>query len=93
MSRKHPIFEQDLIDLEFEKVFVAKQESGLEEDYYYYCYEPFGPRSICLLSNGNDEVNVNKWIVDLFTENVYFDEIESLTEFVNAIKNVKKYRD
>jgi hypothetical protein len=93
MSRKHPIFEQDLIDLEFEKIFVANHESGLAEDYYYYCYEPFGPQRICLLSNADDEANVNKWIVDVFTENIYFDEIEPLTDFINALKHAKQNGD
>lgn len=86
MIHTHDIEEQDLIDLDFEMTFVPKEEHGGDNDFYYYTLKLFsndnnyGP---LLISNANDDVINSRWRVELFDyENYYFDDIESLTNFI-----------
>ena len=94
MIHTHDIEEQDLIDLDFEMIFVPKEEHGGDNDFYYYTLKLFsndnnyGP---LLISNANDDVINSRWRIELFDyENYYFDDIESLTNFILAAKNAKR---
>lgn len=74
--------EQDLIDLGFIK------EYG-DESFYYYVLE-FG-RGFELISNANDEIENNKWFVEVFEEDsIRFTDIKDLTEFIEIINKNKK---
>lgn len=88
------IEEQDLIDLDFKKVLVSKEEHGGPNDFYYYVEILFGDDGLCLISNANDDVINSKWKVELFDyDNYYFDDIKSLTEFILAARNVQKKKE
>jgi hypothetical protein len=88
------IEEQDLIDLDFKKVLVSKNEHGGPNDFYYYVLYLFGIAGLCLISNANDDVINSKWKVELFDyDNYYFDDIKSLTEFILAARNVQKKKE
>jgi hypothetical protein len=91
MIHTHDIEEQDLIDLDFEMTFVPKEEHGGDDDFYYYTLKLFSDNGPLLISNSNDEVINSKWRVELFDyDHYYFDEIESLTNFILASKNAKR---
>lgn len=91
MIGTRPIEEQDLIDLDFNLVIVSKHEHGGENDFYYYVTNLFDGDGPCLISNANDEVINSKWKVELFDyDEFYFDDIQSLTEFMLASKNVQR---
>lgn len=85
------IEEQDLIDLNFKKVFVSKEEHGGENDFYYYVINLFDGDGPFLISNANDEVINSKWKIELFDyDGYYFDDLKYLTEFMLATRNVQK---
>jgi hypothetical protein len=91
MIHTHDIEEQDLIDLDFEMIFVSKEEHGGDDDFYYYTLKLFSDNGPLLISNSNDEVINSKWKVELFDYcDYYFDEIESLTNFILAAKHAKR---
>jgi hypothetical protein len=91
MIGKKEIEEQDLIDLDFNLIVVSKHEHGGENDFYYYVCNLFDGDGPCLISNANDEVINSKWKVELFDyDEFYFDDIQSLTDFMLASKNVKR---
>jgi hypothetical protein len=87
MIKHHPIHEQDLIDLGFEKVFVSKHESGHEYDFYYYVYVV--SKHTTLITNEDDVAKLSTWHVYLFDDDFYFDEIEPLTTFLTSFSYVK----
>ena len=77
--------EQDLIDLEFTKEF--------GEDFYYYVYD--FARGLSLITQANDEVVNNEWVVEFVVE--FFDSnsaiaftgkesVESLIKLINKAK-------
>lgn len=91
MIHTHDIEEQDLIDLDFEMIFVSKEEHGGDDDFYYYTLKLFSDNGPLLISNASDEVINSKWKVELFDYcDYYFDEIESLTNFILAAKHAKR---
>lgn len=74
--------EQDLIDLGFIK------EYG-DESFYYYVLE-FG-RGFELISSANDEIENDKWFVEVFEEdNIRFTTKEDLEIFINIVNKNKK---
>jgi hypothetical protein len=87
MIKHHPIHEQDLIDLGFEKVFVSQHESGHSEDFYYYVYVISSHTT--LITNADDEARVGRWHVYIFDDSIYFDEIEPLTNFLTSFSYAK----
>ena len=94
MIGKKEIEEQDLIDLGFKLVVVSKEEHGGENDFYYYVINLFDGDGPCLISNANDEVINSKWKVELFDyDRFYFDDVQSLTEFMLSAKNVKTKKE
>jgi hypothetical protein len=87
MIKHHPIHEQDLIDLGFEKVFVSKHESGHEHDFYYYVYVV--SKHTTLITNEDDTAKLTRWQVYLFDDDFYFDELEPLTNFLTSFSYAK----
>ena len=87
MIKHHPIHEQDLIDLGFEKVFVSKHESGHPEDFYYYIYVI--SKHTSLITNADDEAKLSTWHVYILDDDFYFDEIEPLTNFLTSFSYAK----
>jgi hypothetical protein len=91
MIGKKEIEEQDLIDLDFKLIIVSKEEHGGDNDFYYYVADLFGGDGPCLISNANDEVINSKWKVELFDyDRFYFDDVQSLTDFIMAARNVQE---
>ena len=78
------ITEKELEKLNFEKVVVPIEESGMEYPYYYYTYELIGQND-CLISNCNDEAKDVNYKINIFT----MEECGSLTE----IEDVKLLLD
>ena len=87
MIKHHPIHEQDLIDLGFEKVFVSKHESGHDYDFYYYVYVI--SKHTTLITNEDDAARISRWQVYLFDDDFYFDELEPLTSFLTSFSYAK----
>lgn len=56
--------EKQLVKLGFEKVFVPRENSGDENNFYYYTYD-IG--NFCLITNDcNEGEKVKDWVVDIF---------------------------
>lgn len=55
--------EQTFIDLGFERNFVTIEESGHDNDFYYYTLD-IG--DICLITNANDEAEEEGWYCSIF---------------------------
>jgi hypothetical protein len=88
MIKHHPIHEQDLIDLGFEKTLISKHESGHEHDFYYYVYVV--SKNTTLITNEDDAAKLSRWKVYIFDdEYMYFDEIEPLTNFLTSFSYAK----
>ena len=60
--------EQDLIDLGFDRKDVTAEESGEENDWYYYELD-FANSHLCLISPSNDKVENDEWYVEIFDDN------------------------
>lgn len=87
------IEEQDLIDLGFEKIFVPKEDSGCDNDFYYYTLDLLdGPYKMCLISNSDDEAVNSGWYIELFDFPYNrFKYLQELTEFVLTANKIKYY--
>jgi len=84
MKKYSNIQEETLKDLGFVSTTVTKQESGYDNDYYYYSLD-IG--DVCLITNAHDEAASDGWVVSIFdsmTNNVT-DE-EDLIALVGIIK-------
>jgi len=80
--------EQDLIDLGFERTDVSEVESGGDAFHYYDLELVPG---FALITNANDELVDDKWVVEVFeVDQIRFVERKELEEFINIIKrNIK----
>jgi hypothetical protein len=84
MKKYSNIQEQTLKDLGFVSTTVTKEESGYDNDYYYYTLD-IG--DVCLITNAHDEATNNGWVVSIFdsmTNNVTNEE--DLIALVDIIK-------
>lgn len=91
--KNQKIEEQDLIDLGFNKTFVSRQDSGCDEDFYYYTIDLLdGPYKMCLISNSDDDAINSGWYVELFDFPYNrFKYLQELTEFILSTNKVKYY--
>jgi len=85
--------EQDLIDLGFERNDVSAEESGNENNWYYYTIDLFP--GFGLISNASDEVvsvaGHHRWYVEAFESNeVRFTNKKDTQQFINLILKNKK---
>lgn len=84
MKKYSNIQEETLKDLGFISTTVTKEESGFEDDYYYYSID-IG--DVCLMTNAHDEAANDGWVVSIFdsmTNNVTNEE--DLITLVGIIK-------
>jgi hypothetical protein len=84
MKKYSNIQEETLKDLGFVSTIVTKEESGYENDYYYYTLD-IG--DVCLITNAHDEAVNDGWVVSIFdsmTNNVTNEE--DLIALVDIIK-------
>ena len=74
--------EQDLIDLGF------KKENG--DNFYYYVYD--FARGLSLITQANDDVVNNEWVVEFFDSNsaIAFTDKESLEKLIKLINKAKQ---
>ncbi len=79
---------EDLIETGFEMVFVPKEESGDQSDYYYYKYEIND--DVMLLSNSSDEINNNRWKVYEHSWGVAMNDIDDVILIINLFKKWSK---
>ena len=78
--------EQDLIDLNFDKIEAPPEESGCDDGFYYYTYDF---KNFSLMTTSNDEIlDENSWYVEIFDyEDFIFndrDDLEKLIELLEA---------
>jgi hypothetical protein len=84
MKKYSNIQEETLKDLGFVSTTVTKEESGYDNDYYYYTLD-IG--DVCLITNAHDEAVNDGWVVSIFdsmTNNVTNEE--DLIALVDIIK-------
>jgi hypothetical protein len=55
--------EKDLINLDFTRVDETAENSGAPKDWHYYTYDV---GSFCLISPASDEVEEDRWYVEVF---------------------------
>ena len=83
--------EKELIALGFDRIDVTAEESGEENDWYYYEIN-FGDGHLGLMSSSNDEVENDEWYVELFNENtIRFTNSSEVMAFIDLInRNIIK---
>ena len=79
---------EDLEEAGFERVFVSKEESGNENDYYYYKYEINS--DVILTSNESDMINNNQWKVYEHSWGVAMTDIDDVLTLINLFKKWSK---
>lgn len=81
--------EEELIEEGFERIDVPIEESGDEEDYYYYKFS-FG-KGFGLYSSENTDSSKNKWRVtfDEFSDNIT--DIEDIQTLKALLKKWKTF--
>lgn len=79
--------EQDLIELGFNRNDITAEESGYQNDWYYYTYD-FG-NHLSLISSDNEEAQTKGWSVEIFDTEplVRFTEADKVFEFISIIKS------
>ena len=79
------ITEQDLIDFGFKRNDVTAEESGADNDFYYYSLDI---KDFCLMSRANDEkVENDSWNVYIFDYLGFeFTEVGQVAGLINALK-------
>ena len=83
--------EKELIALGFNRKDVTAEESGEENDWYYYELD-FANSHLCLISPSNDKVENDEWYVEMFDDNtIRFTDSSDVMELIDLIKrNTKK---
>ena len=79
---------EDLEEAGFERVFVSKEESGNENDYYYYKYEINS--DVILTSIESDMINNNQWKVYEHSWGVAMTDIDDVLTLINLFKKWSK---
>ena len=77
--------EKELIALGFDRRDVTEEESGYEDDWYYYEMD-FGDGHLGLISPSNDEVENDEWYVETFNDNtIRFTKSSDVMAFIDLI--------
>jgi hypothetical protein len=79
---------EDLEETGFERVFVSKEESGNQKDYYYYKYEINS--DVILTSNESDMINNNQWKVYEHSWGVAMTDIDDVLTLINLFNKWSK---
>jgi hypothetical protein len=83
--------EQDIIKLGFERNDVTAEQSGYENDWYYYTYDFVS--GLSLITTDNEEANKTGWCVEFFDTNdkIRFTDVKNVEALINLInKNLIK---
>lgn len=83
--------EKELVALGFTRVDITAEESGYENDWYYYILD-FGNGSFCLISCDNEEAKDDNWFVEIFEdETIRFTNSTDVMALIDIInRNTKK---
>jgi hypothetical protein len=81
--------EQELIEEGFTKIDVLTEDSGNQNDYYYYSLE-LNPDFV-LTSEESDEVSNNQWRVHCYEINIIIKDVEDIQALVGLFKKWSKY--
>ena len=77
--------EKELLALGFNRRDVTEEESGYEDDWYYYEMD-FANGHLGLISLSNDEVENDEWYVELFDDNtIRFTNSTDVMAFIDLI--------
>lgn len=79
------ITDESLIGLGFIRTNVSKEESGSDEDYYYYTYDI--TEYLSLISNANIDAK-DGYKVDIFDYNIGTDNLRLLTELLHILSKL-----
>jgi len=79
---------EDLEETGFERVFVSKEESGNQKDYFYYKYEINS--DVILTSNESDMINNNQWKVYEHSWGVAMTDVDDVLTLINLFKKWSK---
>ena len=81
--------EQDLIELKFNRNDITVEESGCQDDWYYYTYD-FG-NNLTLISCDNEEAQTKGWYIEVFeVDTIRFytaEDVKNLIDIINKNKN------
>lgn len=83
--------EKQLIALGFNRTDVTAEESGYENDWYYYDTDLGNGRLLILVSSANDEVEDDEWSVEIVGDNtIQFTDSLDVRTFIDLInKNTR----
>ena len=80
--------EQDLIELGFERNDITAEESGHQNDWYYYTYD-FG-KNLSLISCDNEEAQIKGWYIEVFeVDTIRFYTAEDVKKLIDIINKNK----
>ena len=79
------ITDESLIGLGFIRTNVSKEESGHDEDYYYYTYDI--TEYLSLISNANIDAK-DGYKVDIFDYNIGTSNLRVLTELLHILSKL-----
>ena len=83
--------EQDLVELGFKEVNVTAEEAGDDKGFRYYEYE-FSRNGLQLISNTDDELVDEGWVVEIFEYNdIVFKDKATLTSFMKLVRGSMIY--
>jgi len=77
--------EQDLIDLNFERIDETAENSGSPQDWFYYSLDLGG---LTLISNASDEWDSDGIFVELIETDVRFMGSGDLWDFIEILKRI-----
>jgi hypothetical protein len=78
------ITEQDLLELGFERKDQTAERTGSENDWHYYTLYI---ADVCLITNDNEDADINGWYVELFDkEGVKFKTNEDTAQLVRLLQ-------
>ena len=82
------ITEELLLELGFYREDVSKEESGGDEDFYYFTFNPI--QGISLITNSNDEVEKDGWTVEFFDSDLKINSAVTLRKLIGVLTEILK---
>lgn len=77
--------EKELVELGFERVDISAEDSG-DRPFHYYTYD-FGNKSFSLITDANDEIEDDKWYVEVFEdESIRFTSAIEVKQLIRLIE-------
>lgn len=84
MRKKSKLTEQDLLEIGFERKDQTAERTGSENDWHYYTLYI---ADVCLITNDNEDADINGWYVELFDkEGVKFKTNEDTAQLVRLLQ-------